>query len=244
MLNFVPNNWYVYIIRNNKTNWLYIGLHHQVGNKPYSNSSSSVLLQEAIDAGDTSEYIVWKGKNSEKAAALETYLINLAKSNMRKIYNKNSGGGHKGGARPSVLTPEDYYIGENIILHEIYPKSVSSDDEEKINANLRKVAVHVRDAVKDMFDKKSNPHKVHYESIDWLMNLPFLQIRENAVDKDNVDKVVESMLVDMTKAEYLVEPVSIIKFKNGNLLRVDGTSTTYAAKEINKWKTKSLSNLS
>ena len=74
MLNFEPNYWYVYLIRNTKTDSLYIGLHHQVSNKAYSNSSSSVLLKEAIDSGNTAEYIVWKGKNAEKAAALETYL--------------------------------------------------------------------------------------------------------------------------------------------------------------------------
>ena len=140
MLNFEPNNWYVYIICNNKTNWLYIGLHHQVGNKAYSNSSSSVLLKEAIENGNTSEYIVWKGKNSEKAAALETYLINLAKTNLYNLYNNNSGGGFKGGARPSILTAEDCNVGQNIILHKIYPKSVSDDDEFEINLKLRKLA--------------------------------------------------------------------------------------------------------
>ena len=58
MLNFEPNYWYVYIIRNKKIDWLYIGLHHQVSNKAYSNSSNSVLLKEAIDSGNTDEYIV------------------------------------------------------------------------------------------------------------------------------------------------------------------------------------------
>lgn len=236
MLNFEPNYWYVYIIRNNKTNWLYIGLHHQTNNKEYSNSSSSLMLQEAIDSGFTEDYIVWKGKNSEKAAALETYLINLAKSNLINLYNNNSGGGHKGGARPSILTPEDYNIGENIILHNIYPKSVSSDNELDINSNLREISNYVRDAVKDAHDGKQNPFKVVYEPIDKIINLPFLQIRENAIDVKNVDKVVESMLLDMKKAEYLVEPVSLVKFKNGHVLRVDGTTTTYAVKELNKWR--------
>lgn len=237
MLNFEPNYWYVYIIRNVKTDWLYIGLHHQVNNKEYSNSSSSVMLQEAIDSGFTEDYIVWKGKNSEKAAALETYLINLAKSSMYNLYNKNSGGGYKGGARPNILTPEDYNIGENVILHKIYPKSSSSEDEAEVNARLRQVSDNVRDAVKDMFDKKDNPYKVVYEPIDKIINLPFLQIRDNAVDVKNVEKVIESMLVDMKKAEYLVEPVSLVKFDSGSILRVDGTSTTYAVKELNKWRT-------
>ena len=235
MLNFEPNNWYVYIICNNKTNWLYIGLHHQVGNKSYSNSSSSILLKEAIENGNTSEYIVWKGKNAEKAAALETYLINLAKTNLYNLYNNNSGGGFKGGARPSILTAEDCNVGQNIILHKIYPKSVSDDDEFEINLKLRKLADNVRDAVKDTKDGKSNPHKIEYLPVDEVLNLSFLQIRENAVDKNNVEKVVESMLLDMKKAEYLVEPVSIVRKKDGELLRVDGTSTIYAIKEINKW---------
>ena len=131
MLNFEPNYWYVYIIRNKKIDWLYIGLHHQVSNKAYSNSSNSVLLKEAIDSGNTDEYIVWKGKNAEKAAALETYLINLAKTNMYNLYNKNSGGGFKGGARPKILTPEDYNVGENIIVHKIFPKSIEDDNEQE-----------------------------------------------------------------------------------------------------------------
>ena len=237
MLNFEPNYWYVYVIRNTKTDWLYIGLHHQSSNKQYTHSSSSVMLQEAIDSGYTKDYIVWKGKNAEKAAALETYLINLAKQNMYNVYNNNSGGGHKGGARPKILTPEDYNIGENIIIHKIYPKSISADDEMEINNRLCLVSNKVRDAVKDTFDKKPNPYKVVYEPIDKIINLPFLQIRENAIDVKNVEKVVESMLVDLKKAEYLVEPVSIVEFENGKLLRVDGTTTTYAAKELNVWST-------
>jgi len=235
MLNFEPNYWYVYVIRNNVTEWLYIGLHHQVSNKAYSNSSDSVVLKEAIESGKTSDHIVWKGKNAEKAAALETYLINLAKTNGRNVYNKNSGGGYKGGANPKILTPEDYMIGENIIIHKIYPKTVSDDNELEVNFRLKKTANFVRDAVKDMHDGKENPHKVEYVSVDEVINLPFLQIRENAIDQENVEKVIESMELDMKKAEYLVEPVSIVKFPNGNLLRVDGTTTTYAVKQINKW---------
>ena len=237
MLNFEPNNWYVYIIHNNRTNWLYVGLHHQVGNKAYSNSSSSILLKEAIEKGNTSEYIVWKGKNSEKAAALETYLINLAKNNLYNLYNNNSGGGHKGGARPGILTPEDCNIGENIILHQVFPKSISNVDEYEINSMLRKISDSVRDAVKDAKEDKSNPFTVNYLPVEEVYSLPFLQIRENAVDKYNVDKVIESMQMDMKKAEYLVEPVSIVKFKDGRLLRVDGTSTIYAIKQLNKWTT-------
>lgn len=237
MLNFEPNYWYVYIIRNDVTDWLYIGLHHQVGNKAYSNSSDSVVLKEAIETGKTSDYIVWKGKNAEKAAALETYLINLAKDNGCYVYNKNSGGGYKGGANPKILTPEDYMTGENIILHKMYPKSVSDDNEQEMNARLRLVADKVRDAVKDMFENKENPYKVHYMAVDEAIKLPHLQIRENAIDSENVRKVVESMRVDMKKAEYLIEPVSIVRFRDGRLLRVDGTSTTYAVREINEWTT-------
>lgn len=235
MINFEPNYWYVYIIRNNSTDWLYIGLHHQVGNKAYSNSSDSVVLKEAIETGKTSNYVVWKGKNAEKAAALETYLINLAKSSGRNVYNKNSGGGFKGGADPKILTPEDYMTGENIIVHKMYPRTISLDNVIAIKAKLALMARTVAAAVKDMFDKKENPYKVHYVSVDEVINLPFLQIRENAVDWDNVEKVIESMERDMKAAEYKVEPVSIVKFKDGRLLRVDGTSTTYAVKEINKW---------
>ncbi len=235
MLNFEPNYWYVYIIRNNVTDWLYVGLHHQVSNKAYSNSSDSVVLKEAIETGKTSEYIVWKGKNAEKAAALETYLINLAKTNGRNVYNKNSGGGFKGGADPKILNPEDYMTGENIIVHKMYPVPMIDDNEEEIRDYLKNISDNVRDAVKDMFDKKPNPHKVYYMSVDEVINLPFLQIRDNAVDWDNVYKVMESMEIDMIAAEYKVEPVSIVKFKDGRLLRVDGTSTTYAVKEINKW---------
>jgi predicted GIY-YIG superfamily endonuclease len=237
MLNFEPNYWYVYIIRNTKTDWLYIGLHHQSSNKQYTHSSSSVMLQEAIDSGYTKDYVVWKGKNAEKAAALETYLINLAKQNMYNVYNNNSGGGHKGGARPNILTPEDYNIGENIIVHKIYPKSISADNEREINDRLWMVSNKVKDAVKDRFDGKENPYKIVYEPIDKIISLPFLQIRENAIDVKNVEKVIESMLIDLKKAEYLVEPVSIVEFENGNLIRVDGTSTTYAAKELNVWST-------
>jgi len=235
MINFEPNYWYVYVIRNNVSDWLYVGLHHQVNNKPYNNSSDSVVLQEAIESGKASHYIVWKGKNAEKAAALETYLINLAKQSNRNVYNKNSGGGFKGGANPKILAADDIMIGENIILHNMYPKSVSDDNEQEINARLKNVSNYVRDAVKDMHDGKDNPYKVEYVAIDEIINLPFLQIRENAIDQQNVDKVVESMLIDLKKAEYLVEPVSIVKFPNGHFLRVDGTTTTYAVKEINKW---------
>ncbi|QMP83875.1 MAG: hypothetical protein [Caudoviricetes sp.] len=235
MLNFEPNYWYVYIIRNNVTDWLYVGLHHQVSNKAYSNSSDSVVLKEAIETGKTSEYIVWKGKNAEKAAALETYLINLAKTNGRNVYNKNSGGGFKGGANPKTLTADDVMTGENIIIHKMYPKSVSDDNEHEVNFRLKKIANFVRDAVKDQHDGKSNPFKVEYVAVDEIINLPFLQIRENAIDQENVEKVIESMELDMKKAEYLVEPVSIVRFPNGNLLRADGTTTTYAVKQINKW---------
>lgn len=235
MINFEPNYWYVYVIRNNITDWLYIGLHHQINNKAYSNSSDSIILKEAIEAGKTSDYVVWKGKNAEKAAALETYLINLAKANGRNLYNKNSGGGFKGGADPKILTPEDYMTGENIIVHKMYPSPMVEDNEEEIRDYLKNISNSVRDAVKDMFDGKPNPHKVYYMSVDEVMNLPFLQIRENAVDWDNVQKVIDSMEMDMKAAEYKVEPVSIVKFKDGRLLRVDGTSTTYAVKEINQW---------
>jgi hypothetical protein len=237
MLNFEPNYWYVYLIRNTKTDSIYIGLHHQVSNKAYSNSSNSVLLKEAIDSGNTAEYIVWKGKNAEKAAALETYLINLAKEHQYHLYNKNSGGGHKGGARPTILTPEDYNIGENIIIRKLYPKSIETDDEEEVNKRLTEIADKVEVAVKNKWDKEPNPYDVVYEPVDYVINLDFLQIRENAVDWENVDKVVESMLMDLDKARYLVEPVSVVKFPNGKLLRVDGTSTCYAIEKINQWPT-------
>ena len=237
MLNFEPNYWYVYIIRNTKTESLYIGLHHQVSNKSYSNSSSSVLLKEAIDSGIAAEYIVWKGKNAEKAAALETYLINLAKEHQYHVYNKNSGGGHKGGARPNILTPEDYNLGENIIVRKLYPKSIETDNEEEINIRLREVADKVRDAVKNKWDHDPNPYDVVYEPVDLVINYDFLQIRENAVDTENVDKVVESMLIDLDKARYLVEAVSVVKFPDGRMYRVDGTTTCYAIEKLNKWTT-------
>ena len=235
MLNFEPNYWYVYIIRNNVTDWLYIGLHHQTSNKAYSNSSSSILLQEAIESGNTSEYIVWKGKNAEKAAALETYLINLAKENLYTVYNKNSGGGYKGGVNPKILTPEDYNVGENIIVHKIYPKSINDDDEVEINSRLRKVSEYVRDAVKDMHDNKPNPYKVEYLPVDQVINYPHLQIRENSVDVENVDMIVHAMEMDLKEAEYLVEPISVVKRTDGRFLRLDGTSTIYAIEKLNKW---------
>jgi predicted GIY-YIG superfamily endonuclease len=236
MLNFEPNNWYVYIINNNRTNWLYVGLHNQQ-TKAYTHSSSSVMLQDAIDKGETSDYIVWKGTNKEKAHALETYLINLAKDNGYNVYNMNSGGGYKGGARQNILTPEDYNIGENIILHKVFPKSIDTDDEVEVNERLQNLAREVRDLVADVTDGNHNPHYLVYEPIDKIIDLPFLQIRINAVDRDNVDRVIESMDMDIKKAERLVEAVSIVRFKSGRLLRVDGTTTVYAIKELNKWKT-------
>jgi predicted GIY-YIG superfamily endonuclease len=237
MLNFEPNNWYVYIINNNHTNWLYVGLHNQQ-TKSYTHSSGSVILQDAIDKGETSDYIVWKGTNKEKAHALETYLINLAKNNGYNVYNNNSGGGHKGGARQNILTPEDYNVGENIILHKVFPKSIDTDDEVEVNDRLQNLAREVRDLVEDtIIGNNSTAHKVVYEPIGKIIDLPFLQIRINAVDRDNVDRVIESMEMDIKKAERLVEAVSIVRFKSGRLLRVDGTTTVYAIKELNKWKT-------
>ena len=236
MLNFEPNNWYVYIITSNRTNWLYVGLHNQL-TKSYTHSSSSVMLQDAIDKGETSDYIVWKGANKEKAHALETYLINLAKDNGYNVYNMNSGGGYKGGARQNILTPEDYNIGENIILHKIFPKSIDTDDEVEVNERLQNLAREVRDLVADVTDGNKNPHYLVYEPIDKIIDLPFLQIRINAVDRDNVDRVIDSMEMDLKKAERLVEAVSVVRFKSGRLLRVDGTTTVYAIKELNKWKT-------
>jgi len=236
MLHFEQNYWYVYVLKNTKTDWLYIGLHNHQSNKPYSHSSSSVLLQEAIDSGNISEYIVWKGKVKEKAHALETYLINFAKNNGFNVYNKNSGGGHTGGARQKLLTPDDYTVGEQLILNNIEPKNEDSVDESQINENLRFIADNVKNAVVNKLDGKPGP-KVVYEPVDKVISMPFLQIRENAIDKNNVDKVVESMLIDMKAAERLVEPVSVVLYPNGDCLRIDGTSTTYAIKEINKWKT-------
>ena len=235
MLNFEPNYWYVYIIKNDVSGWLYIGLHHQVSNKSYSNSSSSVLLKEAIDSGITSEYIVWKGKNAEKAAALETHLINLAKTYNYDLYNMNCGGGYKGGARPEILTSEDCNLGENFIIYKNIPKPVYNDDEVDINAKIREISSRVRDAVKDMHDNKPNPFKVHYIPVDIASKMDFLQVRENHIDNDNVEKVVESMRIDMKKAEYLVEPLSLVVFPDGKLLRLDGTSTLNAIIKINKW---------
>ena len=235
MLNFEPNYWYVYIIRNTKSDWLYIGLHHQVSNKSYSNSSGSVLLKEAIDTGNTNEYIVWKGKNAEKAAALETYLINLAKENLYDVYNNNSGGGFKGGARSKILTPEDYNIGENIIINKIYPKPIDDDNEQEINSRLRRVADYVRDAVKDMHDNKPNPFEVEYLPVEQVIKYPHLQVRENSVDVDNVDMIVHAMEMDLKEAEYLVEPISVVKRADGRFFRLDGTSTIFAIKKLNKW---------
>lgn len=237
MINFEPNYWYVYIIRNVKNEWLYIGLHHQTTNKTYSNSSNSVLLQEAIDTGNVSYYTVWKGKNSEKAAALETYLINLAKNNNYSVYNRNSGGGYKGGARPKILTNEDCNMGENIILHKIYPKETNCDDAALVRARLEKIAELVKTAVKDKIDGVENPFKVVYEPVDNIIDMPFLQIRENAVNRENVEKVKNSMLLNMEMAKYKVQPISITRLNDGTLYRLDGTSTLNAILEINQWKT-------
>lgn len=236
MMLFVQNFWYVYILYNNTANWVYVGLHHHVGNKPYTNSSSSVMLQEAIDSGNISEYIVWKGVSKEKAHALETYLINLAKDNGYNLYNKNSGGGHAG-ASQKLLTPKDYEVGEKLIVSKIFPKNKTVEDEKAINEKLRQIADEVKMAViNQAANKKKLSFRVVYEPIDKVLDMKFLQIRENAVDQENVDRVIESMLVDLKAAETLVEPVSVVVMKDGSYLRVDGTTSTYAIKEINEWK--------
>ena len=45
-----------------------------------------------------------------------------------------------------------------------------------------------------------------------------------------------AMEIDMKAAEYLVEPISLIKWKDG-YLRLDGTSTIHAIEKLNQWKT-------
>ena len=240
MLHFERNYWYVYVLKNTKSNWVYVGLHNHQGNKAYSHSSSSVLLQEAIDSGNISEHIVWKGVVKEKAHALETYLINFAKKYGFNLYNNNSGGGYAGGARTKILTAEDYAVGEDLIAHNIYPEKevgiIPTMNASEINLRLRSLADEVRDAVVNYLDGKPGL-AVSYEPLETVIDMPFLQIRENAIDKENVDKVVESMRIDMIKAERLVEAVSVVVYPNGDMLRIDGTTTTYAIKEVNKWAT-------
>lgn len=236
MLNFEKNYWYVYVLYNRKSDWFYIGLHHQVGNKSYSHSSSSVALKKAIEDGNVDEYIVFKGEEKEKAHALETYLINLAKENGVSVYNNNSGGGHRGGARQNILEEEDYSVAENMILHRIFPtKNYSTEEFKVLNNKFLKLAKEVGEAVVAHKDGKNIIHEVFYEPIDVILDLPFLQITENAVDKKEVDRVVESMMRDIIKAERLVEPVTVVNFPNGNKLRIDGTTTTYAIKYCNIW---------
>ena len=166
MLNFEKNYWYVYILYNRNTDWFYIGLHNQTGNKSYSHSSSSVALKQAIIDGNVDEYIVFKGEDKEKAHALETYLINLAKENGVSVYNNNSGGGHKGGARQSILTAEDYSVGENMIIHRIFPaKNYSTREFYELNQKFLKLAKEVGESVIANLDNENIIHKVKYEPI-------------------------------------------------------------------------------
>lgn len=238
MLNFEPNNWYVYILHNTSSNWFYIGLHHQLGNNSYSHSSSSVALKQAIEDGKVKDYIVFKTKDSEKASALETYLINTAKQHDVKLYNNNSGGGHKGGARQSILTESDYKVGEDMLINNIFPKIYNADEYLEMNAKFRKLAEEVGEAVVVQLDAPNEVvHKVTYEPIDLILNLPFLQITENAVDRNEVARVVEAMMRDVVDAKRQVEPATIVVYPNGAELRIDGTTTCYAIKDCNIWAT-------
>jgi len=238
MLNFEPNYWYVYILHNNNAKSFYIGLHHQIGNKPYSHSSNSVSLKQAIEDGNVDEYIVYKGDSKEKAHALETYLINLAKDNGVEVYNKNSGGGHRGGARQNILEEKDYIVGENMLIHNIFPETFSVDKYIEENARIEKLADEVAEAV---FVQRNTPdkviHKVTYEPVDYIEKLSFLQITENHVDPREVDRVAESMMRDIKAAESLVEACTIVEMPDGSEKRIDGTTTCYAIIKTNIWPT-------
>lgn len=238
MLNFEPNYWYVYILHNNFANCFYIGLHHQTGNKAYSHSSNSIALKQAIEDGNVEEYIVYKGDSKEKAHALETYLINLAKDNAVEIYNKNSGGGHVGGARQNILEENDYIVGEKILIHNIFPNKFSVQKFLEENERIEKLADEVAEAVSV---QRENPdkviHKVTYEPIDYIEKLPYLQITENAVDPKEVNRVAESMMRDIKAAEGLVEACTVIEMPDGSEMRIDGTTTCYAILKTNIWPT-------
>jgi len=238
MLNFEPNYWYVYTLHNKSINCFYIGLHHQIGNKPYSHSSNSVALKKAIEDGKVDEYIVYKGESKEKAHALETYLINLAKDNAVEIYNKNSGGGHRGGARQNILEENDYSVGENMIIRNIFPKKFSVNKYIEDNTRIEKLADEVADAVLVQLKTPDKViHKVTYEPIDYVEQLPYLQITENAVDPKEVNRVAESMMRDFNAAESLVEACTIVEMPDGTEMRIDGTTTCYAIVKTNIWPT-------
>lgn len=238
MLNFEPNYWYVYILHNKTINWFYIGLHHQVGSKSYTHSSSSNSLQQAIDDGLVDEYIVFKGESKEKAHALETYLINLAKNNAIKVYNKNSGGGHRGGARQSILEENDYIVGENMLIHNIFPEKFSVEKYNELKKKIKKLAQEVSEAVVVHLDTPENAiHKVTYEPVDLIKEMNFLQVTENHVDPKEVARVAESMMRDPIAAVRKVEPVTIMVEPDGSEMRLDGTTTCYAIVKCKIWDT-------
>jgi len=238
MLNFEPNYWYVYILHNNSINCFYIGLHHQIGSKSYTHSSSSIFLQKAIEDNLIDEYIVYKGESKEKAHALETYLINLAKNNAIDLYNKNSGGGYVGGARQSILEEKDYIVGENMIFYNIFPEKYSVEEYEKINLRIEKLASEVKQAVIVQLDTPDKViHKVTYEPVDRMVKMEFLQITENHVDPKEVSKVAESMLRDPIAAVRKVEACTIVEYPDGTEMRLDGTTTVHAIEKCKIWST-------
>jgi hypothetical protein len=238
MLSFEPNYWYVYILHNKSINCFYIGLHHQVGSKSYTHSSSSIFLQKAIEDNFIDEYIVYKGESKEKAHALETYLINLAKNNAIDLYNKNSGGGHRGGARQNILEEKDYIVGENMIIHNIFPEKYSVEKYEELNLYIEKLAKEVQSAVVVQLDTPEKViHKVTYEPVDRMTKMEFLQVTENHIDPREVDKVAESMMRDPIAAVRKVEPCTIIEYPDGREMRLDGTTTVHAVEQCQIWPT-------
>lgn len=232
MLFFEPNKWYTYALVNKSENKFYFGIHRQTKfGGDYVHSSVNKHLTEDISSGYITSYIVYEGDSEEKARALETHLINLCKKLKLFSYNGNSGGGYKGGARLNILTEKDKSLGENMIYNQQYPEE-NFLDEEYVNDKMFELSEQCRKAVTEYWNKKegkpfSITRKVHWVNVEEILQLPFEQVREEAVDEDNVEEVMESMLADKANAKYEIEAVTIVN-KFDEQVRIDGTSTCNA----------------
>lgn len=232
MLFFEPNKWYTYALVNKSESKFYFGIHRQTKfGGDYIHSSVNRHLTEDIAAGYITSYIVYEGDSEEKAHALETHFINLCKKLKLFSYNGNSGGGFKGGARLNILTEEDKSIGENMLYHQKYPDEKYLD-EESVNQKMFELSEQCRKAVTEYWNEKegkqySITRKVHWVNVEEILELPFEQVRDEAVDEDNVNEVMESMLADKANAKYEIEAVTIVN-KFDQRVRIDGTSTCNA----------------
>jgi hypothetical protein len=236
MIFFEPNKWYTYALVNHDENVIYFGIHHQkTYGGDYIHSSVNEELRNDIVNQKITPYVVFKGDGSklseEKAHALETHLINLAKKLQIDCYNGNSGGGFQGGARLNILEPKDLQIGEDILFNQKYPENESFDEEE-VNETMFRISEQVRLAVTQFWNKQEGrlyniEREVHWIPVEDALNISFVQIRDVTVDQDNVQDIIEHIMTDKKNAKYEIEAVTIVRMFD-KLMRIDGTSTCNA----------------